>query len=67
MQQYGNTLPFNNKKSGFWSDFYKHESPKPRGEGKKRQRRWLKRIARRVGKKVAQEQLTECQPKNTHF
>ena len=62
MKPYGQRMPFQTKKSG-WCGYCKE---RPLTEDDLRCKRWDKRLARRVGKYLAEEQLRDVDPAKIH-
>lgn len=66
MKTYGDQLPFQRKKSGWWSAGSRKGKRTPLNEEDKKSRRWLKRIARRVGRMLIDEEQREVDPTKIH-
>jgi hypothetical protein len=71
MKQYGDNIPFYGKKSGWWPNqtrkTWRYESKRSRNtEEKQRAGRWMKRLERRLGKYIIDEQQREMDLKKIH-
>lgn len=60
---YGDGLPFQQKKSGWWPAL---SGKKAKSEEDRRSRRWFKRLARRVNRIIIEEEQREVDPTKIH-